>query len=151
MHSAIQHFRSNIERVKAVGGLYEGISHLTTPAIDATDLLRAQIVLVVSALDHSIHEVTRLGMLEVFNGVRQPTTAFRRFQVTIDAAMTGLADPGSSWFETEVRAKHGYLAFQRPDKIADAIRLFSLSDLWPAVASKLGMTVTEVKARLISR
>ncbi|HLE17609.1 MAG TPA: HEPN domain-containing protein [Syntrophales bacterium] len=149
MHSAIQHFRSNIERVRAVGGLYEGISHLTTSAIDATDLLRAQIVLAVSALDHYIHEVTRLGMIEVFNGVRTQTNAFRRFQVTIDAAMAGLANPGFFWFENEVREKHSYLAFQHPDKIADAIRLFSSCELWPAVASRLGMTVPEVKAHLI--
>lgn len=149
MHSAIQHFKSNIERVRAVGGLFEGVSHLTTSAIDGTDLLRAQIVLAVSALDHYIHEVTRLGMIEVFNGVRKPTNAFRRFHVTIDAAMIGLANPSFFWFEAEVREKHSYLAFQHPDKIADAIRLFSSCELWSAVASKLGMTVPEVRAHLI--
>ena len=87
MHSAIQHFRSNIERVRALGGLYEALSRLTTPAVDSTDILRAQIVLAVSALDHYIHELTRLGMLEVFNGLRPSTTAFGRFQVTMHNAL----------------------------------------------------------------
>ncbi len=138
MHSAIQQFRSNIERVHALGGLYDALSRLTTPAVDSTDILRAQIVLAVSALDHYIHELTRLGMLEVFNGFRPSTTAFGRFQVTIDAAMAGMArSGGSAWFETEIREKHGYLAFQHPDKVADAIRLFSACELWPQVAIKL--------------
>src|SRR3989338_1177243 len=119
MHNAIQQFRSNIERVRALGGLYAALSRLTTPAVDSTDILRAQIVLAVSALDHYIHEFTRLGMIEVFNGLRPPTDAFRRFQVSIDAAMLGLkAVGGSSWFEGEIREKHKFLSFQYPDKIA---------------------------------
>ena len=50
MQSAIQQFRENIERVRVIGGLYEALGHLTTPAVDAGDLLRTQIVMAVSAL-----------------------------------------------------------------------------------------------------
>src|SRR3972149_7267748 len=98
MHSAIKQFRSNIERVRALGGLSEALSQLTTSAVDATDILRAQIVLAVSALDHYIHELTRLGMLEIFDGLRPSTNAFGRFQVTMDAAMSDLVfDVGHDW------------------------------------------------------
>jgi len=55
---------------------------------------------------------------------------------------------GSSWFEEEIREKHGYLAFQCPDKIAEAIRLFSPHELWPSVASRLGLSVHDVKTHL---
>ena len=137
--------------MRALGGLYAALYRLTTPAVDATDLLRAQIVLAVSALDHYVHEITRLGMLKVFNGVRPRTKAFLRFQVTMAAAMAGLAGGGgssNSWFEDEIREKHGYLAFQDPDKIADAIRLFSSCNLWPSVSSKLGLSVQDVKNHL---
>ena len=149
MHNAIQQFRLNIERVRSLGGLYSALSWLTTPVVDTTDILRAQIVLAVSALDHYVHDLTRLGMIEVFNGLRPPTNAFRRFQVTIDAAMIGLMSRGgNSWFEEEIREKHGYLAFQHPDKIADAIRLFSPCELWPSIASRFGLSVQDVKNRL---
>jgi hypothetical protein len=149
MYDSIQNFRANIERVRALGGLYTALSNLTTSALDATDLLRAQIVMAVSALDHYIHEVTRLGMLEVFNGSRPRNNAFLNFQVSMDAAMTGLArGGGSSWFENEIRERHGYLAFQYPERIADAIRLFSSCELWISVASKLGLPVQDVKTRL---
>jgi hypothetical protein len=149
MLSAIRQFRENIQRVRALGGLFTALSHLTTSAIDATDLLRAQVVMAVSALDHYIHEITRIGMLEVFNGSRPRTDAFLRFQVTMDAAMSGLAGGGgSSWFEAEIRERHGYLAFQYPDKIADAIRLFSSRELWPSIASILALPVQDVKNHL---
>jgi len=122
---------------------------MTTSVVDATDILRTQIVLSVSALDHYVHEITRLGMIEIFDGLRPPTNAFRRFQVTINAAMIGLGTTGdSSWFEQEIRLKHSFLAFQHPDKIADAIRLFSTCRLWPSVASRFGVSVRDVKSHL---
>jgi len=149
MHSALQSFSANIERVRTLGGLYEALCHLTTPAIDATDLLRAQMVLAVSALDHYVHEISRLGMLEVCGGLRPTTSAFLRFHVTMDAAMTGLAwGGGTTWFDTEIRERHSCLSFQHPDRIADAIRLFSSCELWPSVASRLGLSVQDVKRRL---
>lgn len=149
MLSAIRQFRANMERVRAIGGLYEALGQLTTPIVDVTDLLRTQIVMTVSALDHYIHSITRIGMLEVYDGKRPPTNAFSRFQVTIDAAMTGIAgSSGNAWFETAIRESHGHLAFQHPDKIADAVRLFSSCELWPSVASHLGLTVPDVKNRL---
>lgn len=171
MLSAIRQFRANMDRVRALGGLYEALGQSTTPIVDVTDLLRAQIVMVVSALDHYIHSITRIGMLEVYDGKRPPTNAFSRFQVTIDVAMTGIAgssgnawfemairenapdapevdDKPNAWLETAIRESHGHLAFQHPDKIADAVRLFSSSELWPSVASHLGLTVPDVKNRL---
>lgn len=149
MLSAIRQFRANMERVHAIGGLYEALDQLTTPIVDATDLLRMQIAMTVSALDHYIHEITRLGMLEVYDGTRPQTHAFSRFQVTIDAAMTGIAGSGgNAWFEMAIREKHGYVAFQHPDKIADAVRLFSSCELWPSVASHLELKVQDVKDRL---
>ena len=149
MLSAIEQFAEDIERVRAIGGLYGALDQLAAPALDETDLLRAQFVMAVSALDRYIHEITRVGMLEVYGGVRPPTNAFLRFQVTMDAAMTGLAgSSGSIWLETEIRERHGFVAFQHPDRIADAVRLFSSCELWPSVASHLGLTVQEVKSEL---
>jgi len=149
MLRAIQQFRANIERVQALGGLHGALEQLTTPAVDSTDLLRAQFVMVVSALDHYIHEITRIGMIEVYNGKRPPTNAFLRFQVSMDAAMKGFAGPsGTSWLDAEIRERHGFQAFQHPDKIADAVRLFSSCELWPSVSTQMGISVTDVKDQL---
>lgn len=149
MLAAIQQFRENMERVRAIGGLYDALLQLTTPAADSTDLLRTQIVMAVSALDHYIHEITRLGMMEVYNGVRHATPAFLRFQVTMDATLRGLRGTGgNAWLEIEIRERHGHLTFQHPDRIAEAVRLFSSHELWLSVASHLAITDRDVKDEL---
>lgn len=149
MHDAILHFRANSDRVREIGGLYDALSDLTTSIVDASDLLRSQIVMTVSALDHYIHEITRLGMLEIFDGRRIPTDAFLKFQISMETLQaTVSAGVSSSLLENEIREKHGYLSFQHPDRIADAIRLFYPSPLWPDVASSLSVSVNDVKTRL---
>ncbi len=121
MNNAIQHFRENINRVKELGGLFDALSNLTTSAVDATDLLRAQIIMSVSALDHYIHEITRIGMLEIFDGRRNPTDPFLKFQVSMNVVQNTITSGAASgWLENEIREKHSYLSFQHPDRIADA-------------------------------
>ena len=149
MLSPIEQFRENIARVRALGGLHTAFDQLTTPAVDLTDILRAQIVMSVSALDHYIHEITRVGMLEVYDGARPSTDAFLRFQVTMGAVMDGISKSGENkWLDTEIREKHGHQAFQHPDKIADAVRLFSSCKLWPSAAAQLNLNVLDTKNRL---
>ena len=150
MLSILQQFRENIERVQSLGGLYNVLSQQATAALDLTDLLRSQIVMVVSALDHYVHEITRVGMLEVYGGKRPQTPAFLRFQITMEATLQGISigQGNDSWLDEEIRKKHGYLAFQHPDRIADAIRLFSSCRLWISVASELNQDVEDVKTEL---
>ena len=149
MLNPIDQFRENITRVKTLGGLHQAFGELTTSAVDLTDLLRAQIVMIVSALDHYIHEITRVGMLEVYDGARPQTNAFLRFQVTIGAAMDGISKPSEhEWLDIEIRERHGYQAFQHPDHIANAVRLFSSCELWRSVAAELNLSDQDVKNRL---
>ena len=150
MLSILQQFRENIERARALGGLHDVLNQQATSALDLTDLLRSQVVMVVSALDHYVHEITRAGMLEVYSGKRPQTAAFLRFQVTMEATLQGISavQGNDGWLDEEIRKKHGYLAFQHPDRIADAIRLFSSCTLWISVASELNLEVEAVKTEL---
>ena len=45
---------------------------------------------------------------------------------------------------------HGWLSFQHPDKIANAIRLVSTVDLWQAVALRRNEDVKATKAQLFA-
>jgi hypothetical protein len=149
MDKAIEDFRENMLRVRTIGGLYHALQRLTTPAIDASDLLRIQIVLGGSALDHYVHELTRLGMLDVLSGARPPTPAFLKFRVSMDTVLGSSSDPtGYVWLDSEIRERHSFVSFQHPDKIADAIRLFADVQLWKEVGQKLAMPDSEIKERL---
>jgi len=82
-------------------------------------------------------------------GREPPTEAFLKFQISIETLqLTISAGVSSSLLENEIREKHSYLSFQHPDRIADAIRLFYPSPLWPDVASILSTPVNDVKTRL---
>ena len=149
MLSPIEQFRENITRVRNLGGLYTAFDNTTTSVMDLTDLLRAQMVMVVSALDLYIHEIARVGMLAIYNGERSQTAAFLRFQVTLESATKGISNPRvSEWLDIEIRERHGHLSFQDPDSIADAVRRFSACELWPSVAKQLNFDVQDVKNQL---
>ncbi len=47
-----------------------------------------------------------------------------------------------------VRGQHGHLAFQQPDKIADAIRNVWTGSLWSAIALRLGTNAEDLKRSL---
>lgn len=150
MLDILQQFRDDIERVQTLGALYDIFSQQITSALDLTDLLRSQIVMAVSALDHYIHEITRVGMLEVYDGKRPQTPAFLRFQIKMEATLQGIAaaQGDNRWLDEEIRRNHGHLPFQHPDKIADAIRLFSTCRFWDSVALELNLKVKDVKNQL---
>jgi hypothetical protein len=147
MFSSVELFRENIARVRNLGGLTQALVSLTTSAVDSSDILRAQYVLAVSALDHYVHELTRLGMLEIFDGKRIPPPGYLRFQVSLDCLATGNI-VSRDYFDSEIRTQHGYLAFQQPDKVAEAIRLIKEVKLWDRVGYRLGMDASEIKQRL---
>lgn len=150
MHSALSSFEISISRVRHVHALHASFGGMVTAAIDLSDILRSEVVLAMSALDYYVHELTRLGMLECLAGRRPATDAFNRFQLSAGAATALLASPhaAESIFENEIRGRHGYLTFQQPDKIADAVRLFSPVILWDAVGGVLGKTGKDAKAAI---
>lgn len=148
MQEAIESFRESISRAEHLGGIYKAFSGLTTAAIDASDLLRAQVVLAVSALDYYVHEVTVQEMLEIFEERRPSTQAFQKYRISIDTMIGIMSTRSSSWFEAEIRERHSFLSFQQPDKIADAVRLFSDVKLWQEVASKMSRPERSVKDEL---
>lgn len=149
MKKAIDSFNESIQRTKELGGLYTAIRNLTTSVVDATDILRSQIVFAVSALDHLIHELTVYGILEIYDGVRPTAAAYDKYHIPLSglARSTGYMLDRNA-LEAIIREKHGYLAFQRPDKIADAIRLFSPVALWNEVSKVMGEGTKHVKERL---
>jgi hypothetical protein len=149
MQSAHNQFGSNVGRARDLLALYTTLSATTTGVLDLTDILRAAIVISVSSFDHLVHEIARIGMLEIYDGRRTKTDAFGRFSVTMENVLTGVATPGSlQWLEEEIRRQHSWISFQQADKVADAIRLVSSKKLWEEVGTILGIDARSAKNRL---
>ena len=149
MQTAIDQFRWNVGRVRNLGSLHSILSTQTTAALNLTDLLRSELVMIVSALDLYVHEVVRLGMLECFRGQRAHTDAFLRFQVTLGGTIQAVSMRGSDvWLDEQIRDRLGHRTFQQPDDIAEAIRLISDAELWNSVAVRLQSTSRDVRDHL---
>jgi len=149
MLAAHSRFAANLNRARDLRALVVNLKASTAGTLDLTDILRAAIVSAVSALDTFIHEITRIGMVEIYRAIRPKTDAFGRFTVSMDSVLLGMATPANvQWLEEEIRRQPGWLSFQLPDKVADAIRLFCGKKLWDEVGIHLGIDAKSAKNRL---
>lgn len=148
MNSALQQFQGNVRRIHDLHALCIALQNLTTQAIDIDDIFRAEIIMIVSALDTYVHEVVRLGILECFSGARAKTQAYMRFRISLDTAERLLSTSNYGLLDLEIREQHSWKSFQASDKIADAIRLISDTSLWEEVAKHLILPPKDVKDKL---
>ena len=149
MSRPLAQFQNNLSHAHHVLGLATAIDAQTSGAIDTDDLLRSALVSGVSALDHYVHEIVRKLMIEIADGKREPTEAYWRFSVSVRVMMYAANGvPASHCMDEAVRREHGHLAFQQPDKIADAIRLVWTGKLWPQVATSLGTDAMSLKRKI---
>lgn len=150
MQSAIDLFRISIARVRDLIAVHNSLKAQASSVLDLSDMLRAALVLGVSALDYYIHEVVRIGMLEIHRGQRPEPPAFSRFQISLGSARVGInaGQNIDSWLEDEIRQRHSYKSFQQPEAIADAIRLISEKKLWEEVSTNMGSPARSIKQQL---
>ncbi|BBD66667.1 hypothetical protein NIES4072_60590 [Nostoc commune NIES-4072] len=139
MQSALDQFRISIQRVRDLIALHTSVKTQATAALDLSDILRAALVLTVSALDYYIHEVVTLGMLEIHRGQRaEPTSsantaqsAFSRFQVSLGSAREDrrIAIDIASWIESDIQQVYGANFLQQSHTISGLIPAISNSIL----------------------
>ena len=150
MQSAIDLFRISITRVRDLIAVHNSLKAQASSVLDFSDMLRAALVLAVSALDYYIHEVVRIGMLEIHRGQRLEPPAFSGFQISLGNARAGInaGQNIDSWLEDEIRQRHSYKSFQQPNAIADAVRLICDKKLWEEVSINMGSPAKDIKQQL---
>jgi hypothetical protein len=150
MQSAIDLFRISIARVRDLIAVHNSLKAQASSILDLSDILRSGLVLAVSALDYYIHEVVRIGMLEIHRGQRPEPPAFSGFQISLGNARAGInaGQNIDSWLEDEIRQRHSYKSFQQPNAIADAVRLICDKKLWEEVSINMGSPAKDIKEQL---
>ena len=156
MQLALDQFRISIGRVRDLIALHNSVKAQATDALDVSDMLRAALVLAVSALDYYVHEVVTLGMLEIHRGNRsEPTpssnttqSSFSRFQVSLGGARQDrlTAIDIASWLEAEIKQSQGPAFLQQSYTVSDLIPTISSS-----ILNKLNDTAwleSEIRERL---
>ena len=153
----IKHFEAVWARCAELSALHAYLANNVSAVLHPEELLRAEWVARLSALDLYVHELVAQRMVSVFEGRLPATPAYLRFQVpteTLDrirGAATTL--DASAAFDLEVRSQLSRDTFQHPDNIAKAVLLCSGAELWNDVAARLGATPQDkiAKAKAIRR
>lgn len=155
---AYRRFVELVEDTKNVEVLYQYLKNTIKVPIETNDLLRWQWIQCISAFDKFIHDVVRIGMVEIYVGARVTTAKYNSFQLDIQTCIDMNASPlsAASIFEQKVILKHSFLAFQDPNKVSDALAyIWSDNDKWQTISNMVGMSkndcVTFLKNAVIRR
>lgn len=148
MNQAFSQFSTNIEEVRKTHLISTSLNMPTSSIVDTSSILRSCIVLSVSAIDHLIHELTIIGMREIFDGIRPLTAKYNNHNVSLCFMYAITSNPPLITFDSEIRRSIGWQTFQRPDKIKDAIALFNTIQLWQQIALAMGETEINIKNQL---
>ena len=127
------------------------LANATTAALSTDELLRAEWVARVAALDLYVHELVAERMLEIFSGKRPATPAYSAFTISL-STLDRIQNAPSTYdanaaFDLEVRRQLGYITYQGHEAIANGVRLISTIELWNSVAIHLGATKATMQAK----
>lgn len=158
--AALRQFNTNINQIEELHALFTWLKseqNITSTSID--DLLRSEIVYVVSALDKLIHDFIRIGMLASFNGRQAKTDAYLSFPISVrtldnirssiynpqtKAALTDLENDPEYVFEREINQKHAHASFQTPDNISKGLSLiWSENHKWQKITDAIKRGITD--------
>lgn len=151
MNRSYRKFELLMSDTKNISSIYDYLQKCVKGPLNYDDLLRFQWVQSVSALDKLVHDLVRVGMVHIFTGRRSSTVKYRNFQVDMDwyELVNSTPDMIIPEFEKKVIKQHGYLAFEDPNKISDALsNIWDANDKWKLIADKMYEEKNTVKITL---
>lgn len=155
---AYKRFKLLVNDTDNVGTVYGYLEKTVKVPIDLSDMLRWQWIQCISAFDKFIHDIVRIGILEIYQGQRAITSKYNMFAIDMQTYCDMKSDPLRELqiLEQRIILKHSYLAFQDPSKVADALSyIWNANDKWGMIASQIGMSkndcVTFLKNAVIRR
>jgi len=149
MNKAIEQFRLNIKSAQILDSIYNSFD--SNVNIDLSEILRAELVLTVSALDCFIHDIVRLGTIEIYNGNKRAHKDLLKPRFPIDKLnnlLTKTKYEQLTILENEFREINGTKTFQKPDKIAEIIKCLGIESLWENISIEIGIIQEDIENRI---
>lgn len=157
MLTAFRQFENNYKYIHEIDSLYLFLKTNLKLTVNLSDILRAEVVYSVSALDKLIHDFVRIGMVECFQGIRQKTNSFKNFQVSSDT-LTEIINcennrlssyPSEYWFEQEIILKNRNISYQDPSKISEGLSyIWAEQHKWNKISIQMGQDENIIKTTL---
>lgn len=135
-------FRGCLSRSLGICELQQYLSDNNSSVLDTTDILRASVVLSVSAFDFLIHELFRIEVIARYRTGRTINRLVLPFNVTVTENSNI-----EMLIEAHINHINSYKSFVDPGKYADAIGCF-VEAPWEKIAIKTSRDVSEIKTRI---
>lgn len=154
MQRALHQFRLNLDNVRDLAKIYDLLeSNFPLLKNEADEILRAEIVLAVSAFDSFIHDVVRIGMTSSFLGRRLPvSSSFNQFSISLQSLQNIELAPNhidkAALFDNEVRKINSKDSFQSPKSIEYALSLINVDKIWTKASNSMGVPAQDIKNQL---
>lgn len=99
------------------------------------DILRSQIVFLDSAFDFFMHEVTKYGMVQIFQGVWEKTERYNNFTIRLGEISDILQNPEQeNWFLDIVNDSYAEDTFMSAEAVIGQLNLIGVK--WQSVADR---------------
>lgn len=153
MKTAITLFQNNRLRILDLGTIYD-VLIAKVPLIEtqAEEILRAQVVLMVSAFDTFIHDCVRIGIVRQFtstgllsNSLKSYPIPFEDFQA-INNIQT-VADR-ATYLDGVIKKVNAKDSYQSPSSVEYALGLLGVTSMWTKLSPIMKMPASDIKAEL---
>lgn len=126
-------FTNNLLSIKSQFELAEQLKAENN--IQYKDVLRSQIVFLDSALDFFMHEVTKYGMVQIFQGVWEKTERYDNFTIRLGEISDVLRNlEQENWFLDIVNDSYAEDTFMSADAVIGQLNLIGVK--WQSVADR---------------
>ncbi len=142
-------FNKNIESVSIIDSIYQYMESQVT-AFDLTELLRAEFVLIVSALDFYVHGIVREGLMKQFAGTdisNKNTVSIPLSTVKVLLHINSEEEQKKILDEQikEITSKHSY---QAPRAIEKALGMININKIWSRISNILSISADDTQRTL---
>ena len=153
MLKAIRLFRSNRSRILDLGAVYDllaGQVPLLQKQLD--EILRAQLVLAVSAFDTYIHDCVRIGIVRQFTTSGTLSNSLKNYPIPFEdlQIINGLSTTADKaiYLDGVIKKVNSKDSYQSPLSIEYALGLLGINSLWTKVSQNMKMPANDVKSEL---
>lgn len=153
MRIALDTFNRNMDSIKTLHAIHEQFEKTYT-ALDLSEILRAEYVLVVSAFDCFLHDLVQNYMHVITFDTNDETllpNAYKNFKIKLGVLQRMLAADVTNQkqiLHAALKKSLSEFSFESPQTIEQALGYIGVRKIWTQIANKLNLSAEDVKRQL---
>ncbi|MBW8383100.1 MAG: hypothetical protein K0M69_11345 [Youngiibacter sp.] len=125
LSAILKHFDENMLAIESQFAIADTLVVHNVEA--AKEIWRSQIVFIESAFDFFLHEITKYGMLKIFNGEWAKTAKYNNFSIKLSEVTEAIKNPeNASWLTNNINTSIASLTFMSSESFKDQMNLIGV-------------------------